>query len=69
MAIVAVTLSWPIIAEKGVNKMRKVVFFTVCMLFLLAGGAQASYLYLGGSFSQPIYSIVNGKQTTEGGVR
>jgi hypothetical protein len=40
--------------------MKKVLFFTACILFTLAGGAQAYYdLSLGGNFSYPIYSIVN----------
>jgi hypothetical protein len=49
--------------------MRRVLLFAVCMLLLLAGSAKADYyqLYLGGSFSYPIYSLVNGSATSYGG--
>jgi len=50
--------------------MKKVLFFAACVLFALAGGAQADYsadLYLGGNFSYPIYSIVNGVPVSYGG--
>jgi len=50
MAVVAVTQFCAIIPDKGDNKMRK-LFIAVCMLFLVAGGAQAyvANLYVGGS--------------------
>jgi len=49
--------------------MRKVLFFTACMLFLLAGWAQADDLYLGGPYSSPLYLNEGGSNTnvSEGG--
>jgi len=47
--------------------MKKVVLCAVCVFFLAAGAAHADFsLSLGGTYSS-IYSIVNGKATTEGG--
>jgi len=50
--------------------MKKIIIiltFAVCMLLLIGEGAQADILDLGGSFSYPIYSIVNGGATSFGG--
>ena len=50
--------------------MRKVLFFVVCILFLLAGGAQADFsadLYLGGNFNNNIPLIVGGSPVSDGG--
>jgi len=46
---------------------KKVLVLATCMVFLLAGAAQADFLQLGGSYSSIPYSVVNGNLVTEGG--
>lgn len=46
--------------------MKKVLFLTVCMLFLVAGWAQADSLSLGGNYSKYVYSKVDGNDRTDG---
>ena len=52
--------------RQGDHKVKKVLVFTACMLFLMTAWAQASTLYVGGTYSS-IHSIVNDTPKTEGG--
>jgi hypothetical protein len=46
---------------------KKVLVLATCMVFLMAGAAQADFLQLGGSYSSIPFSVVNGNMVTEGG--
>jgi hypothetical protein len=55
-----------ILAVARVNKMRKVLLFAVCVLFLAAGAAQADSLYVGTNYST-VYGIESGNPVAVGG--
>jgi len=47
--------------------MKKLFILTACILFLFAGLAKADTLNLGGTFTYPIYILINNNPATEGG--